>query len=227
MKRFRYIRILLLLLPMLIGIPAVLPLAKAMAQADTVYVGETVNLAIEPEPEGSTIKWDVYCDMTVNFAQTPGNCSSGEYDFVDGIDNQEVVDLVFNTPGEYMIKIEVWDPVMCTNNMEFLRLDVIESLPEVVLEGDSVCVGDPAVLTFNFTGTAPWSGTYTDGTNSWTFTSDDSEKKLNIPTYEAGTTNYWVTELTDANGTNNEPSESTEITVYPTPDMSRIYQVNK
>ncbi len=227
MKQLRKIRFILLLLPVLTGLLAVLPVTSVMAQVTTVYPGETLDLSIDPQPEGSTYIWDIYCDMTVNFAQTPGNCSGGEYQFADGINDQADVQVVFNTPGEYMIKIEVWDPVACTNNMEFLRVDVEEALPEVVLKGDSVCIGDPALLTFNFTGEAPWSGTYTDGTNTWAFNTSDSTYEVIIPTNAVGVTEYWVIELTDAYGTNTVPSEKTEIEVYPKPNMSRIYQVNK
>ena len=228
MKRFRKIRYLLLLLPMLFGITAVLPVASVMAQVTVVYPGETLDLIIEPQPEGSTYIWDIYCDMTVNFAQTSGNCTGSEYYFVNGINNEAGVQVVFNTPGEYIAKIEVWDPVNCTNNMKFIRIDVEESLPEVVLEGDSVCIGDPAVLTLNLTGTGPWNVTYTDGTETWTITGITENSYL-IPIFSdsLGTKEYWVTELTDAYGTNTVPSEKAIIKVYPNPNMSRIYQVNK
>lgn len=224
MKQFRKIRFLLLLLPVLIGTLTVLPVDSATAQVTTVYPGETLDLSIEPEPEGSTYLWEIYCDMTVDFAKTSGNCNSDEAGFVDGINDEASVQAVFNTPGEYMVKIEVWDPVACTNNMEFIRVDVEEALPEVVLEGDSVCIGDPAVLTFNFTGEAPWSGNLTNGTDTIPF-ADISENpyEMIIPTDEVGTFEYWVTDLTDANGTNEEDSEKTEIIVYPNPDISRIY----
>jgi hypothetical protein len=227
MKQFRKIRFILLLLPMLIGLPAVLPVTSVMAQVTTVYPGETLDLAIEEEPAGSTYLWDVYCDLTVNFAQVDGDCPAGTYNFAGGVNDEAATQVVFNTPGEYMIKIEVWDPVACTNNMKFIRIDVEEALPEVVLEGDSVCIGDPAVLTFRFTGEAPWSGTYTDGTDTWPFTSDENTLEVVIPTNEVGTFEYQVTELTDAYGTNTTPSEKTKITVYPNPNISRIYQVNK
>jgi hypothetical protein len=204
----------------------VLPVVSATAQVTVVYQGQPVDLSIEPQPPGSTYKWEIYCDMTVDFAKIPGNCASGEYDFADGIDDEAAVQVVFNTPGEYMVKIEVWDAVACTNNMKFLRIDVEESLPTVELVGDSVCVGDPAILTLEFTGEGPWSGTYTDGTDSWTFNSDESTLEIPIMTTAEGTTQYWVTELTDANGTNysvDTPSGKVRVVVYPKPNISRIY----
>ena len=196
--------------------------APAMAQVE-VYQGDTLDLVIEELPAGSTYDWEVYCDWSVDLAQNPGNCTGGEYWFIDGIDHQDSVQVVFETAGQYLVKIEAWDPVACTNNMEVYAIIVHEALPEVVLQGDSVCIGDPAAITFNFAGEAPWSGELTNGTDTIPFTSDTSTYEMIFPTNAVGTTEYWVTELTDNNGTNDEDSEKTEIEVYPEPDISRIY----
>src|SRR6056297_1183822 len=141
----------------LVMIPVVLTVAPAMAQLE-VYQGDTLNLSIEPEPEGSTYKWDVYCDLSVNFAQVDGNCPDGTYYFLNDIDDEAAVKAIFNTAGEYIIKIEVWDPVSCTNNMEFLKLIVHEALPEaeLALDPDEICVDEPSVLTVTLTGEPLW-----------------------------------------------------------------------
>jgi hypothetical protein len=209
-------------------LPAVLPVASAMAQVTTIYPGQKVDLSIDTQPVGSTYNWEIYCGLTVDFAKTPGNCTSAQYQFVNGINNQAYVQVIFSQPGTYMAKIEVWDPVTCTNNMKFILLEVEEALPEVVLTGDSVCVGDPAMLTMNLTGTGPWDVTYTNGTDSWTIPGIiTSEYKIPIFTTSAGITEFWVTEIKDTYGTNTEPSGKVEVTVYPKPTMSRIYQVDK
>jgi len=202
------------------------------AQVTTVYPGETIDLAIEEEPPGSTYKWDVYCDLSVNFAQVDGACPAGTYYFAGGIDNEAAVQLVFNTPGVYMIKIEVWDPVMCTNNMEFIRIDVEESLPEaeLSLDPDEICLDEPSVLTVTLTGTPLWGfvieGRDLDGNviERLEFENIDSDQNpMDIVVMPTQTTIYRVVELYDNWGMQSEPSDSVTLTVHPLPNQSRIY----
>jgi hypothetical protein len=209
-------------------LPVVLPVASAMAQVTTIYPGQKTDLIIGTQPVGSTYNWEIYCDLTVDFAKTPGNCPAAQYQFVGGINNRDSVQVIFSKAGTYIAKIEVWDPTKCTNNMKFIMLNVEEALPEVVLRGDSVCVGNPAMLTMNLTGTGPWVVTYTNGTNSWTIPGiATSEYTIPIFTPTAGTTEYWVTEIKDTYGINTKPSEKVKVTMYPKPKISRIYQVDK
>ena len=174
------------------------------------------------------LKWDLYLDSTVNFANTDGDVIiPDEAYFEDGIDNAPTVNVTWMEPGKYFIRVMAWDSVACTNNLEILIITVLESLPTVTLEGDSVCIGDPAQLTFNLTGEAPWTVTYTDGTDSWQFTTSDNAHVIDINPGPTTTTEYWVTEITDAYGTNTEPSEKVKIIIYPKPSSSKIYQIDK
>jgi len=239
MKQLRKIRFILLLLPVLTGLLAVLTVTSVTAQVTTVYPGETIDLAIEEEPAGSTYKWDVYCDLTVNFAQVDGACPAGTYSFTGGIDNQAAVQLVFNTPGEYMIKIEVWDPVMCTNNMKFIRLDVEESLPEAELnlDPDEICVDEPSVLTVTLTiGEVPWyfiiHGFDEDDNLIDIIESPEEGITTNshdVTVMPTKTTIYRLVEIRDKNGEqiykegDPEAPEGVTLTVHPLPNQSRIY----
>jgi hypothetical protein len=223
MKRLIYhiIRLLLAFLPVAFIV------APATGQVE-VYQGDTTRLSVEQMP-GDTYRWDLYRDSTVNFANTDGDVLiPGEAYFVDAINTGPAVDVVWIQPGIYFFRVMAYDPVMCTNNLKVGRLVVKEALPEVVLEGDSVCIGDPATLTLNLSGEAPWDVTYTNGTDTWTVEGiTENVHEIIIPTNAVGTFEYWVTELTDANGTNYSPSEKTKITIYPNPTNSRIYQVDK
>lgn len=227
MKRFREIIYLLLLAI----IPELLPVVSSTAQVHTVYPGDLIDLGIVPLPEGSTCLWDVYCDLRVNFAQVPGNCSTNEYQFTDGVNDQANVQLAFKATGEYMVKIEVSDPLTCTNNMKFLRINVIPLLPtaELALEPNEICVNEESVLTVNHIDSLcdfvihcfDEEGNLVDvieppeegvGTNSCAF--------IVMP---AQTTIYKIVKLSCPYGETMEETEPVTLYVYPLPAHSRIY----
>ena len=211
-------------------LPVVLSVAYAAGQVTAIYPGQKFDLSIEPQPAGSTYQWSVYCDMTVDFAKTPPNCPGGEYQFTGDNDSDADVEISFNTPGEYMIKIEVWDAVSCTNNMKFIRIDVLEDLPTAVLEvhPDSICIGEWADLEVTFTGTEPWSFKLQiediNGVRDTVYTDIMAvDNPLTIPVGPRTTTTYTVIEVTDKYGKQIEPSNSVTLTVSPIPRSSRIY----
>jgi len=219
-------------------LPVVLSVAYAAGQVTAVYPGQIVDFSIEKQPDGSTYKWEIYCDLTVNFAQVPGTCSDGEVVSGQGTDAAQ---LRFNTPGEYIIKIEVWDPVTCTNNMKFYRIEVEESLPtaELDLAPNEICITvDPtkpeyAIIEINFTGEQPWkftlqAGKYDEDGNFvvWDLTNYDNvtDNPMEITVSPTVTTIYRVVELYDNNGgPQPEPSNSVILTVHPLPISSPIY----
>lgn len=209
-------------------LPVVFSVAFAAGQVTAIYPGQIVDFSIETQPEGSTYNWEIYCDLTVNFAQIPGNCADGEV--VDG-QNTEHARIRFTQPGEYIVKIEVVDPVDCTNNMKFYLVVVEEALPtaELELDPDEICVNEPSVLTVTLTGEPLWNFTIQavdeDG-NIDLFYFDDIDSSQNPMEFTVSpekTTWYTVIEVTDKNGTQLDPSESVKLTVHPLPENSRIY----
>jgi len=236
---FRKIVHLALLLPIAIGTLVMISATNVAGQGITVYPGQQIDFSVEPIP-GGTYKWEVYCDLTVNFAKTPSNCTGTEYNFPEGNDKAEAP-LVFNTPGEYIVKIEVWDAVMCTNNMKFYYVIVEESLPTAVLDlaPNEICITvDPtkpefAIIRVSFTGEQPWkftleAGTYDSDGNFvvWDRTEYDnvSDNPLEIKVTPTITTIYRVVDLYDTNGgPQPEPSNSVTLTVHPLPTNSPIY----
>lgn len=210
---------------------AVVPLAPAIGQVDVIYPGQKVDLSIITQPK-STFKWEVYCDSTVNFATTPGNCTNGEADFVNGIDNLADVQVVFHKPGIYFVKAEVWDSVKCTNNLKLIRLVVDESLPTGTLDlvPNDICINEPSVLTVTLTGTPLW-GFVIEATNEKGEVTDRLEynnidtgqNPFDIIVSPTETTYYRVVQVTDMYGIQTNPSESVKLTVHPLPTNSRIY----
>lgn len=213
-------------------LPAVLPVASAMAQVSIIYPGQKVDLSIETQPVGSTYKWEIYCDSTVDFAKTPGNCNNNEAGFVGGINNQASVQAIFNKPGRYIVKIEVWDPVMCTNNLEIMLLEVKESLPtaELSIIPEEICISEPSVLTVTLTGKPLWGFVIEaydkDGklTDRLEFNNiDTGQNPFDIVVSPIETTWYRVVKVTDLYGVQNNPSEAVKLTVHPLPANSKIY----
>jgi hypothetical protein len=211
-------------------LPVVLSVAFAAGQVTAIYPGQIVDFSIETQPAGSTYNWEIYCgaDMTANFAQVPGTCSDGEV--VSGQDT-DAAQLRFNTPGEYIVKIEVWDPVACTNNMKFYLVVVEEALPtaELELDPEEICVNEPSVLTITLTGEPLWGftlqATDEDGNIDLFYFEDigAGDNPVEFTVTPLKTTWYTVIEVTDKNGVQQDPSNSVQLTVHPLPENSRIY----
>jgi hypothetical protein len=240
MSWFRKIVHLLLLIPIAIGMPVVLSVAYASGQVTAIYPNQIVDFSIEEHPSGSTYNWEIYCgaQMGVNMAQEAGTC--GDATVVNGQGTHEA-QLRFNTPGEYLVKIEVWDPVACTNNMKFYRIEVEESLPTAALDlaPNEICITvDPtnpefAIIEISFTGEQPWKFTLEGGTYDvdgnfvvWDRTDYDNitDNPMEITVSPTVTTIYRVVDLHDNNGgPQPEPSNSVTLTVHPLPTNSPIY----
>lgn len=101
---------------------------------------------------------------------------------------------------------------------------VINPLPTATLVGDSICEDFSGTLTFNLTGTAPWTINYTDGTNNFTATATSSPYVVTTPTYTTNQT-ITVTSVTDGSGCAADPSTlpTAQIYVYPKPTTGPIY----
>lgn len=240
MSWFRKIVHLLLLIPIAIGVLVVLSVANAAGQVNAIYPNQIVDFSIEEQPAGSTYNWEIYCqaDFGVNMAQVPGTCADATV--VSG-QGTEAAQIRFTEPGEYLVKIEVWDPVTCTNNMKFYRIEVEESLPtaELDLAPNEICITvDPtkpeyAIIEINFTGEQPWkftlqAGTYDEDGNFvvWDITNYDNvtDNPMEITVSPTVTTIYRVVGLHDNNGgPQPEPSNSVILTVHPLPISSPIY----
>lgn len=229
-----------MLLPISIGMMVLISAASAAGQVITIYPNQIVDFSVEQEPAGSTYKWEIYCesDFGVNMAQTAGTCPDGEVVSGQGTKDAQIR---FTKPGVYLVKIEVWDPVDCTNNMEFYRVEVEESLPTALLDlaPNEICITvDPtkpefALIGISFTGTQPWkftleAGTYDEDGNFvvWDRTEYDNvtTNPMEITVSPTVTTIYRVVDLYDNNGgPQPEPSNSVTLTVHPLPTNSPIY----
>jgi len=209
-------------------LPVVLSMVPAMAQVAAIYPGQTTQLHEEPYP-GATYSWDLYRDSTVNFAAVPGDCPVTDAFFPQG-NKGPTVNVTWLKPGIYFFKVTAVDVTGCTNNVKVGRIRVIESLPtaELVVNPDSVCIGEWANLIITFTGKAPCSFTLRtedkNGVTDKVYTNiTDAGNPFIIPVGPGTTTTYTVISVTDAYGKQNDPSNKVTLKVYPLPRSSRIY----
>jgi len=201
-------------------LPLLLAMAPAMAQT-VVYVGDTTPLAVVPV-SGDTYQWELYSDGTVNFAAVPGNCPASSADFVGGSTGPSVIVKWLKT-GTYFFKVTAYVAAHCTNNLKIGMILVKDALPTATISPpDPICKGETGSLSVALTGTGPWNITYTDGVNSWTVTAIATTPYV-LTVSPKTTTNYWITQVTDQNGTNNAPSPPVTLQVNPRPDSSKIY----
>ena len=205
-----------------------LALAPAMAQITIVHVGETTVLEVD-SLVGDTYSWELYSDSTVNFAVTNGTAvAEGAARFVNGDNIGKTAQVEWLKPGLYFFKITAYDITGCTNNLKMGIVRVLESLPTATMTSAAICVGETASITVDFTGTAPWSFTYTDGTTTKTVTDIlTSPYEMEIDPNPKVTTTYTITSITDKWGTNSypvDPKPTVIQVVNPKPDVSPIYK---
>lgn len=214
----------ILLRLLLVAIPVLMALAPAKAQTNSVYAGQTSPLSVVEIP-GDTYEWELYKDVSgINFATMPGNCPAGDAYFVNGINTGATVNVTWLSPGTYFFKVTSYRGG-CTMNLKVGKMIVLEPLPTAIISPPpSVCTGESGVLSIALTGTGPWSIDISDGTNTTTYTSTTNIFTTTISPTQ--TTNYTVVRVSDANGTNINPSNSVTVTVNPKPKSSKIYKYN-
>ncbi|MCK5692220.1 MAG: immunoglobulin domain-containing protein, partial [Bacteroidales bacterium] len=100
--------------------------------------------------------------------------------------------------GPYTVSYTYTDGVTtCTNSIS--KQTNILSVPTAIISGTpTICIGDPATLDVNFTGTGPFDFTYTDGTSSNTITNVGNPYALSVsPTVFSV---YTIESVSQANG---------------------------
>jgi hypothetical protein len=193
-----------------------------MAQ-DTVYAGQSTDLGVTEIP-GDTYVWELYDNVTgINFATDPGNCPPAEAYFT-GTSTGPTVNVMWLKQGTYFFKVTARRGA-CTMNLKVGKMTVLWAMPTAVIQPPPpICAGDSVHLTVQLTGTAPWSITLTDGVNNFVFNNITSSPfTLTVPVIPLVTTNYWISEVTDAHVTNTTPSAIVVQVVKPSPSTGPIY----
>ncbi len=154
--------------------------------------------------------------------------------FVDGQYAGRTVQVIGLQSGKYYVRIHVWDEVTCTDNIEMYVMEVIETVPEIVLEGDSVCIGEPVIVKIIFTGVGPYTIDYGYGdeltgnvVNMNGVIVDGPEVTIPIMNpLPVGSSTFWVIKVEDDCKAYEYPVDErprSGIIIYPKPTNSKIY----
>jgi len=201
----------------LVAIPVLLAVVSSTAQTGLVlYEGQTYELGVQ-QYQGYTYDWRIYDESTFTHEAT-----TDEVQFL-GATTDPTVNVLWKKAGTYFYKITVHNENGCMN-LKIGKATVTESLPTATIAPPApVCLGDTAQLNVTLSGQGPWSIILFDGTNSTSYTNITSSPYL-VPVNPLITTNYQITQVTDANGTNTTPSQPVVLVIKPRPVSSHIYQ---
>jgi hypothetical protein len=204
-------------------------MATAMAQKPVIDMGiipqcETTIFSVEKWP-GDRYTWDIYRDSTTNFAQEKGDVDPVAY-FENSMYEGSTVNVNWLDTGRYFVRVMVWDEVQCTNNLMLFKIQVIDVPPLAEITGDSLCIGEPAIVRIVLTGRGPYDLTYTWGDGQVLVNMNgitEEEFTVPLPPLPVGITEFWVTQIIDQCSENLVPSEKGRIVIFPKPSQSRIY----
>lgn len=154
--------------------------------------------------------------------------------FVEGQYAGRKVSVVGLDPGKYYVRIHVWDDINCTDNIEMYVMEVIESIPEITLEGGEACIGEATSVRIIFTGVGPYTIDYTYGdeltgnvVNMNGVVVDGPEVTIPITQpLPVGEATFWVINVEDDCKAYEYPVDerpSTGVLIYPKPAQERIY----
>lgn len=138
--------------------------------------------------------------------------------------NNSTIEIDWSTTvGTYTLYVQETTANGCLSDTVSLDI-VILPLPTVAIVADSVCEGYTATLTFDLTGTAPWTIDYTDGTTNFTEVATSTPHTVTLPAYTTSQT-ITVTGLSDDNGCAADPAglPSTNVTIFPAPNAGAIF----
>jgi len=206
--------------------------APAVAQKIVVNQCDTMEFSVVSRPsiDETHFVWAIYnSSPTPTDVLDPATALDPALYFVDGQYAGRTVKVKGLDPGEYYVRIHVVDEISCTDNIEMHVMEVIETLPEAELFGDSVCIGEPALLRVIFTGKGPFDITYTfgDGSNIVNLNGiveEDRSIPIMVP-LPVGETKFWVMTVTDQCTVNSYEADPSKVGVFifPKPTNSPIY----
>ena len=126
-----------------------------------------------------------------------------------------------NGPGTYVVTLTVVDLDGVLPDATGTLTVTVNPLPTASISGaTTICEGQTADLTFDFTGTGPWSVTYNDGTADITIDNIATSPYVETVTPAANTT-YTLASVRDANS-----CESTGLTQSVVVQVNKLAQVN-
>ena len=211
-------------------LPVILTVENSTAQI-VVDQCDTMEFSVTSRPsiDDTHFVWAIY-NSSVNPTDVldPITSLDPALYFSDGQYAGRSVEVVGLQPGKYYVRIQVWDEVTCTDNIEMYLMEVLEKELEAVFEGDSACIGEPLNIKIIFTGIGPWDVTYTygDGTDIVNLNGIvEDEYTVPMPMLPVGPTYFWIMEVSDDCTVNSYIADPQKVGVliYPKPFGSKIY----
>ena len=121
-------------LVLVVMLPLLFALASAMAQT-VVYQNATTPLTVV-EVTNQIYEWEIYSDLTVDFATVPGNCPVTSATFAGG-NTGPSVNVTWLQPGIYFYKVTARDVARCAMNLKVGMIKVIPAGINAVIEGET------------------------------------------------------------------------------------------
>jgi hypothetical protein len=216
----------------------VLAMAISAKAQITIDQCDTMEFSVVSRPgiDESHFVWGIYnSSPDPTDVLDPTNTLDPALYFVDGQYAGRTVSVTGLDPGIYYVRIHVWDEINCTDNIEMYVLEVVENIPEVLVDADSVCIGDPTTITIIFTGVGPYTIDYTYGDAlSGTYVNVNGVivdgPEVTIPIlypFGAGNYEFMIDQIEDECKTHlydEADKPRTGVVIYPKPTNSRIYQ---
>ena len=143
----------------------VLTMASAMAQTNSVPVGQTSSLGVNPiPPPGAAYVWDLYIVNNAligsfNFATEPANCPIANAEFVGG-NTSPTVSVIWHTAGTYYFRVIVTDAAGC-QNLKVGTMEVLDCTPpDVSFTPCYNIITSQEAQPFKLKGGLPFNGVY-------------------------------------------------------------------
>ncbi|HMT29392.1 MAG TPA: PKD domain-containing protein, partial [Bacteroidia bacterium] len=185
----------------------------------------TAQVIVNPLPQASAIGNPSICygsSTTFNIAFT--GTAPYTYSYSDGTttygpfttsNNPEIISVSPTVSTSYNV-LTISD-AKCTGSVSGVANVTVNQIPTATLTGtSSICFGQNSTLNINFTGVAPFSYTYSNGSNNiGPFTATSTS--VNIPVSPGTTTSYSLVTINDANCPGTIAGNAT-VTVNPLPE---------
>lgn len=213
-----------------------LTVANASAQI-VVDQCDTMEFSVTSRPsiDETHFVWAIYNSSTAPVdVLDPATSLDPAISFVDGQYAGRTVKVTGLDAGRYYVRIQVWDEVNCTDNVEMYVMEVVQTPIDFELVADSVCIGEPTSVKIIFTGVGPYTMDFSYGdaltgnvVNMNGIIVDGPEFSIPITKpLPAGETKFWVMRVTDGcrvNSYETDTAPNTGIMIYSKPNQSKIY----
>lgn len=186
--------------------------AQSTISPDTVCAGSNKIYDVEPSP-GSTYYWSLQ-----------GGTAFGTISAVTG--RTDSISIVYSaSTGMDTLQLVEAGPSGCLSDTIKLALVKLPSISVAISGTDSICQNSSSVgvLQLTFTGSAPFTITYTDGVTPVNITTSTNPYLITSPVYN--TSGVYPYTITTASGLGSCPaniSGSASITVFPKPSPGAI-----